>query len=305
MSFIGTLLVAVSTLMHASWNLVAKRSRATVAFLFVGNGLGALALLPFGLWGVHEGLMQGLWPFVAGSGLALAVYFAALGLAYEHGDMSVVYPLIRAVPVVIIAGVEHFSGKESISPPALFGMLLVTVGCLALGMDQGRKADSRPGRKFSVFGMAVMAAAVLATVAFSLIDKAGMSRAGGGAAAFVYAYWEFVFTAAFLLPPALISASERANFRELKTQKTAVIAFTVLNLLTYGLVLWGMQSCKISYLVAFRQLSIVVGVILAGLILKEARFRRRLLLSLAILAGIILVGTGDALWAAWLKQTSE
>ncbi|HHN47267.1 MAG TPA: hypothetical protein ENN09_07480, partial [Planctomycetes bacterium] len=60
MTPIGILLVGLSTITHASWNATAKAMRGTIAFFFLANALGAVLLLPFGIWGVHNGDMGGL-----------------------------------------------------------------------------------------------------------------------------------------------------------------------------------------------------------------------------------------------------
>jgi len=303
----GALIVGISTIMHASWNLIAKRARATIAFLFAANFLGAILVVPLGIWSLHAGIMNGLWVYAIASGVALAAYFAGLGLAYERGDMSVIYPLIRATPVIIVAGIKHFTHQETITPPAFIGILLVTAGCIILGFDHSKGADdSGEKRKMNTATILLISLAVIATVGFSLIDKAGMHKAVeiGGPAAFVYGYWEFVFTSAVLLIPVLLMKGEIKNLKELKPQWHFVLAFSLLNMATYCLVLWGMQSCKISYLVAFRQLSIVWGVILAGVLLKEPRLGRRLALSLIIVAGIFLVGLGDPIWN-WLQNSPK
>lgn len=297
MSLLGIVLIACSAVTHAAWNMLSKKARGTAAFFFIVNALSTLVFLPLGIWGAAALRMPlNVWLACLVSGAALAVYFASLGWSYEHGDMSVVYPLVRALPVAAVALIQWFR-KGEILPPAALGMLLVTAGCLWLGLEQSRGEHSekhvRTGSKLGYLFVALTAGS---TIIFSLVDKYAMDHLEGAVSAYLYAYWEFAFTALFLAPLLLIRV-ERKNLAEMGRKAWLVsVAVSMLNLLTYGLVVWAMQTSKISYVVAFRQLSIVFGVIMAGLVLRERRFGRRLIAAMVVFAGVALVGLSDTLW---------
>ena len=62
---------------------------------------------------------------------------------------------------------------------------------------------------------------------------------------------------------------------------------------SYGLVLSAMAFVKdISYLAAFRQLSIPIGAFLGITFLNEPKYSTRIIGVLIIMAGLILVGLG-------------
>ena len=64
-----------------------------------------------------------------------------------------------------------------------------------------------------------------------------------------------------------------------------------LNFGAYWLVLWAYKlSERASYIVAFRQFSIVIGVILAFIIYKEQGRAVRLTATLLIAAGLVVIG---------------
>lgn len=304
MSTIGIILVAVSAAMHASWNLLSKKARGTGAFFLIAMAFGTLILAPLGIFGaVTIGMPANVWSACAISGFALAVYFASLGWSYEHGDMSVVYPLVRALPVAAVALIKGV-GSEAILPPAVLGVVLVTGGCLWLGLEQsGGHHSAEHVRTHHGLAYLFVALTAGATVVFSLVDKYAMSHLDrevggleGAAPAYLYAYWEFTFTAAFLTPLLLVKV-ERVNMKDMnRTSWLIAAAVSVLNLATYGLVVWAMQSSKVSYVVAFRQLSIVFGVLMAGLLLRERRFGRRLTAAVVVFAGVALVGLSDIIW---------
>jgi len=65
----------------------------------------------------------------------------------------------------------------------------------------------------------------------------------------------------------------------------------LLNFGSYWLVLWAFQvTLKASYIVAFRQFSIIIGVVLAFAIFKKERYPVRLAGALFITAGLVIIG---------------
>src|SRR5437899_1836679 len=128
-------LVLVSAVTHATWNLLAKRSGADTAFLFVVYVVGAVAYAPFAI-AIVVLAMRALGPlalgFVAVSVLLQTVYFATLTAGYRAGDLSLVYPLARATgPLLATAGAVAIFGERP-TPPALAGALAIAVGALVL-----------------------------------------------------------------------------------------------------------------------------------------------------------------------------
>ncbi len=69
------------------------------------------------------------------------------------------------------------------------------------------------------------------------------------------------------------------------------IIASVFNFGAYWLVLWVYQlASRASYIVAFRQFSIVVGVVLAFFIYKEKGVKVRLTAVLIITTGLVIIG---------------
>ena len=65
----------------------------------------------------------------------------------------------------------------------------------------------------------------------------------------------------------------------------------ILNYASYWLILWAFQiSRHISYVVAFRQISIIIGVVLAFWLYREKGLAIRLTGTILITAGLIVIG---------------
>ncbi|HYI84003.1 MAG TPA: EamA family transporter, partial [Acetobacteraceae bacterium] len=93
--------VLAAALMHAGWNAVVKvgldRFSSVLLLALVQSGL-ALALLPFFPLPAAPS-----WPWLAASALLHTGYKLFLIRAYEHGDLSQVYPLARGTAPLIVA----------------------------------------------------------------------------------------------------------------------------------------------------------------------------------------------------------
>ena len=104
-------LVLGSALMHATWNLVAKRVQAETPFLFLVYVVGALAYTPFAIAVIviaQPRLGLPALVFVAMAIVLQTVYFATLTAGYRAGDLSLVYPIARATgPLLFIPPIVY------------------------------------------------------------------------------------------------------------------------------------------------------------------------------------------------------
>jgi uncharacterized membrane protein len=95
---------------------------------------------------------------------------------------------------------------------------------------------------------------------------------------------------------ALLIKQERLQFKPLLTRPKLLISAALTGLIimsTYGLVLASMAHvANVSYVAAFRQLSIPIGAFFGITLLKEPRPTPKLLGILIISSGLILVGFG-------------
>ena len=91
-------LVVGSALLHASWNLAARKVKGDLAVLVCGMGLGALLSLPPSLLLMPaSGSLLPALPFALASAALHIAYVVLLGKMYAHADgaISIVYPTAR------------------------------------------------------------------------------------------------------------------------------------------------------------------------------------------------------------------
>lgn len=98
MSLSAFALIIVAGLIHACWNIAAKKAGGDSRFAFFTSVLMMLFWAPLGwwlgrdavpLWGAVE------WGFVTASGLLHVGYYVILLRGYRRADLTVVYPLAR------------------------------------------------------------------------------------------------------------------------------------------------------------------------------------------------------------------
>ena len=302
MTLTAIVLLVVAAFVHAGWNLLTKHAHPTAAFFLVANTFGCLCLAPvLLLYGnVAAAFPARVWVLLAGTGFCLAVYMATLAGAYRTGHLSIAYPIARSAPVVVVAGITFALGKgHQITPQCLFGILLVAGGCFALPMRRFR--DFR-ARNYLNLSCLLALAAAFGTAGYMLIDDEALRRlreapglsAGPAQATIVYAFFEGLSSSAWLALYVLLRKNRRSRVHEVIRASGRNAALTGIGMyVAYTLVLLSMAFvANVSYVAAFRQLSILFGAVFGVVILKEPRHVPKFVGVAFMFLGLVLVGTG-------------
>jgi drug/metabolite transporter (DMT)-like permease len=297
MSSIAILLVSVSSVIHALWNLAGKRQNPSAAFFLISASCAALVTLPL-LW-IYR-LVLGeipalVWLFLAATGVFQAAYYIGLAGAYQGGEISVAYPLVRSLPVLLIALTSLALGK-SFSLLGSVGILAVAGGCLLIPLPDLRTFH---WRYYLSSSLGLVLLAVLGTTGYTLIDNQALSilrslpgrGLGNTGSAMLFLALENLVTALILGGYVGLTAGERRLLRSTKPQRMFAAAGTgVLITITYGMVLLAMAfTTNVSYIAAFRQLSIPLAAVLGFLVQKEHASAPRLLGIGTVVVGLTLI----------------
>jgi uncharacterized membrane protein len=284
------------------WVTLSKHENPTASFFMLANSMGCFLFLPFVFkhWEIYSTILSHIWIYAVVTGCLLALYFASLAKMLQSGDLSTSYPLLRALPVILVVVVSFILGtEEGISAQSICGILLVAAGCFLLPMR--RFGDLRFENYINpASGFALLAA--LGIVGYSMLDDRALkilrSASSIGLSNFnltvLYAFSQAVCLTIWLL---LFILGKKERLRELsrsfQTRKRKAALTGVMIYLTYTLVLLSMASVKnVSYVVAFRQISIPLGAIAGILILGEKCYRPKFAGISVLLVGLILVSTG-------------
>lgn len=125
-------MVLVAALCHAAWNARLKDSGNPMVLSARALAWGAaLSAPPVAVaWVLHgrPGLPATAWALAGISAAVEVVYFVLLSLAYQRGELSVVYPLARGTAPVLAVLVGVLLLGERLHPLAVAGLLLVIAG---------------------------------------------------------------------------------------------------------------------------------------------------------------------------------
>jgi drug/metabolite transporter (DMT)-like permease len=281
------LIVLVSTFMHAGWNLLARSSRSETSFYNQMVLITTVVGFVPAVWSeaITHSMTPLAWVCVTGSGICASLYLFGLARAYEVTDFTIVYPVVRSLPVVFIGIGDVLRGRY-LTPFGWLGILFVMAGCTLVPLrhfkDFSLSRYITPATIWMLMGAAGM-------VGYTLLDKIAaevVQQGPGSAARYGYFYFAISFIPYQFLMRYFRSPVEKPNGDWVRVSIAAVLGFA-----GYWLILWAYQlSPYASYIVAFRQFSIVIGAVMAFLIFKEEGVKVRLTGAFLITCGLVLIG---------------
>ncbi len=295
MSWTAFFLLFVSVFLHAGWNFLSKSRRPSAAFYMLASAtsivLWSTAFLTAEVrWGE---LPAGFWLLVSGSVACEVLYFYGLFRAYRLCDISMAYPLARALPVVMVALITILFGLgRTPGGFALAGMAVVSFGCLLIPLATFREfrlsAYRSPGIGYILLAaIGTTGYTVLDSLAIPMVQRANASGrlAGSGAYLFLIEAGIFLGLGCYVLR----RPGERGEFRRLFLRSFSPSLCGLFASGSYVLVLLAMEFVtSVSFVQAFRQMSLPLGVLAGIFLLKESHPPVKLAGIALVFAGLLL-----------------
>ena len=286
-------LVLLAALLHASWNIVAKRAGGDHRFTLITSLLTSVLWLPAGLWfGWHEVPRWGWleWGVVSLSAVVHLLYFNALLTGYRKADFTVVYPLARgsaplltAVAAVVLLG-ESLQWLGALGVLAVCGGVFLIAGGPALWRathDPARRARTQAGVRWGLITGALIAG-------YSVIDGYAIKVLAIGPVIFEYAC--AVLRVPLQLPTLL--RNRPGLVQAWRTQWKHALVVSTLGPLAYILVLYALTLAPLSHVAPAREVSMLVAALLGGRLLGEDDRSLRLLGAGCIAGGVMALAWG-------------
>ena len=281
--------VLLAAVLHASWNAIAKGVADQIGLFgrtaAVSIGFSAAALAATVLAGPDASPRPASWPWLAGSVALHTGYYIGLLAAYRVGHFNQTYPLARGIGPFVVAIVAATVIGERLHLLAVAGVLLIAAAIGVLGLTPWR--DVRHNR-------AALVAAVctgLAIASYTLVDGIGVRRSGSPLG---YAAW--LLTLHTIAALAAITLIRRSRWAPPPPDRPApwraAVSAGAMSMLAYGLVLWAQSRGALAAVAALRESSVVVAALLGAWLFKEPMGRTRILASIAVAAGVVLLATG-------------
>jgi len=277
-------LVLAAAVLHAGWNALAKRARSQLCFLWLAIVVATALFVPLAVPRLLEGgVPSAAWPYVAATVALHALYFYTLGRAYGSGDFSVVYPVARGLGVALVPVVALALFDERLSPLGTTGVALVIAGIVSLQLA-GRGVTGVAGRLLRPGAGTWWALLTgLSIAGYSLVDKAGVARVHP----VPYIALMFLGMGALLVP--VVLADRPALAREWRVNWPAIVAAAAMTITAYLLVLFAFRLSKAGYVVAAREVSIVLSAVIGSVWFREGALAPRLAGAAVVLAGVACV----------------
>ncbi|MCV2871747.1 DMT family transporter [Defluviimonas sp. WL0050] len=275
MSLIVFLSVLGAALLHASWNALVRVGASRVGTMMVLSGVQGLIGLVIAMTMDWPG--AAVWPWLVASGVVHSAYKIFLTFAYEHGDLSRVYPLARGTAPMITLMVGAIWLGEAVSMNETAGIVVLGVGILALARGVWTSGESRRMLPFA-FG------AACATAGYTVVDGLG-ARVAEDAALFVA--WLFVLDG-IIFAAAMLALRGRGSLPTGWRVWTAGSLGAAASYGSYAVAVWAMTLAPIALVAALRETSILFGVLIGWLMFGERMTPGKALSVALIAAGVVL-----------------
>ncbi|WP_061038450.1 multidrug transporter [Vibrio coralliirubri] len=297
MEFSAIVIVIISALLHAGWNVLGKSNQGSGSSFFLASGFAAAAILtPYLIWYVYSvgfaNITLLFWQLLLLSGICQIIYLIGLGIAYKQADIGVIYPMARALPVLMVGLGTVLIGYE-LSLNQWLGFALITLGCLFVPLEQFSELRLKAYLNLGVLWALI---AAIGTTGYSIIDKEALllleplstpSIINKHTAIFYLGiqFWAIVLPLSLWL----LVSNQRIEFHNAWLLRKRATLAGIMMASTYGLVLFAMTMTEnVSLVVALRQVSIIFGVVMGIYFLKEKWHATRGVGVSLIIAGLVI-----------------
>jgi drug/metabolite transporter (DMT)-like permease len=280
MPILAIVLLLTSASLHALWNLLLKRSQekySAMGWQVLISGVFAFFLLLFTGFPPRS-----MWLFALFSMSLEAVYFILLSNAYSDHDFSLVYPIARGTAPAFLMLWSILFLRENPTAGGILGIGMVVGGMVIIGATS--LIQSR-GSRLHIKGVLTALAVALIISLYTLID--GTAVKNGPPLPYALTM--------FMLVPVLTTTYNVRRFgwthfaAAWNGPRIPLILAAILGVVAYLLALIAYTFAPLSYSGAIREVSVVIGAFLGWQFLEEKMGGTRVLGSIVIFAGILVI----------------
>jgi drug/metabolite transporter (DMT)-like permease len=276
-------LVLTAALLHALWNISAKKAGGNHHFALLSVLMTVLLWAPAAIWmGTGQWQRWGVaeWGVLGASALAHVLYFSVLLTGYRKADLTVVYPVARGSgPLLASVGAVLILG-EVVTLLGAAGILTVCAGVflIAGGTRLWRHVDPN-----ALAGVRWGAATGALIAVYTVIDGYAVKVLLIGPV--LVDYVGNVLRVPLLALPVL---RDRTGFAlACRAQWKHALVVAVLGPLGYILVLYAVTMSPLSHVAPAREVSMLFAALIGGRLLGEGDRALRLAGAACIALGVM------------------
>lgn len=296
MSWFALALVLVAALLHAAWNVAAKKAGGNHHFVLMGALLIVVIWAPLGVW-IGWDALPGWgwreWALIGASGVTHLVYFNVLLKGYRESDLTVVYPVARGTGPLLSSVGAMLLLSEWPSAVGVAGLVGIVGGIwlIAGGPALWHKAHEAhdPVQRARVrAGLGWGALTGILIAGYTLID--GYAVKVVLISPILVDYFGNLARIPFMLPSYW---KDRAGFAAAwRSQWPYALVMATISPLAYVLVLYAAQRAPLSHVAPAREVSMLFAALIGGRLLGEADRGWRLAGAALMAAGVIALAMG-------------
>lgn len=286
-------LVVLAGLIHASWNIAAKRAGGDSRFAAFTGLVMMVFWAPLGLWlGVQQvpGWGAAEWGLVVASGLLHAAYYLVLLRGYRKADLTVVYPLARgsapllsSLTAVLLLG-EQLSALGALGIAGVVGGVFLIAG----GPRLWRAAHDPAQRQRLHTGLAYGLVTGVFIASYTVVDGYGVKVLL--MSPILIDYLGNLVRLVLLVPPAMRDLPTAALLW--RRQWKYAVFIGIVSPVSYVLVLYAMQDAPLSHVAPAREVSMLFAALIGGQLLGEGDRGPRIAGAALIAAGVMGLALG-------------
>ena len=293
MSLTALTLVLTAALVHATWNYFLKKANATRPFWWLVYIITAVITVP-ALFIYDPQALSNItpigWLVIALSAPIHVIYGQVLQIGYKKSDYSIVYPTARGTgPLITVLCAVLILGDR----PSFWGwigivLILASIVLLAMPHKQDKQTQNLRIRAGIFWGF--LTGCFIA--GYSFCDAWAVQQETGLTPLSFY-FPSIAVRAIVFAPFIMMHANWKAESKEILTTprlQKALAVVTVGSPLAYILVLYAMTIAPLAYVAPSREVGMMIGVVLGGLLLRERLSVTRLAGVIGMTLGVILVG---------------
>lgn len=273
------LAVLGAAFLHASWNGLirtgnpggSRLQNLLVMGLVQGAiGLALLALAP--MPPAH------IWPWILAAAALHTGYKLCLSAAYDHGDLSRVYPLARGSAPLMVLLASVAVSTDTLTLAEMLAVLVLVTGILTMAAGSVLAGESRPLIPWAL-------ATALMTTGYTLVDGMGARAAGN---LLMFLGWTFALDGLFFgLCVLALRGPQIFRVPALGWGRGALAAAASLG--AYSVVVWAMTRAPIALVGALRESSILFAMLIGWRFFGERLGADKLAAGGLILTGVALM----------------
>jgi len=268
-------IILSAAMLHAVWNAIVKTAvdrTTTLGLVALGHvfpGAVMVSILPLPS---TESFI-----YIVLSTLVHFAYFFLLGRAYQHGDLSVVYPIARGIVPALVSLWAMLLLGEVLPALAWVGIGLIIVGIL---LSNWKALRSGVGK--TTLGLALGTGFCISI--YSLVDGVGVRLSGNTLSYWAWGAFLHLFIAGF------VGWHKRKTMVQLPLKIWAVgITGGLVSMTAYGLVLYAKNFAPLGAVSALRETSVIFATLIGFFVLKEGNWKRRLGAAVLMVFGIAFI----------------